>query len=103
MERPPRQRNLPQVRLRDTDQRLGGEAAPQPCCQPGVPLDRDHSGPGPGERTGQRAIPGPEIEDQIPGANTAGVDELSDQPSVSKKMSADRIRRERPPPWHGIT
>ncbi len=103
MEWPPWQRNAPQIGLDDTNERLGGEPAPEPGGQCRIPLDGDDARTGAGERAGQGAEPGPQIEDQIPGAGATGADQLRDQPAVSQEVRSGRVRRRWRPPWHGRT
>ena len=83
MKRPPRQRNLPQVPLDDTDKGLGAEPSPQPFGQCRVKFDRNDPCAGPGERPRQRAVSGTQIEDQVSGSSPAGSDQLVNKAAVS--------------------
>lgn len=105
MERSPRQRNLAQIRLHDADQRLALESAPEPLGQPWIELNRYNPRPGPGKRPGEGAVSRAQIEDKVPGARSAGPDELVDEPAVSQEVGAGRIlrppRSPEPLPGHG--
>jgi hypothetical protein len=77
------------------------EPAPQTSGQALVALDRDHPGAGLGKGSGDRAVSGTEVEDEITPARAGGADKLRDQPAVTQKMGTGRVRRRWRPPWHG--
>lgn len=89
MERPPRQRSPSQIGLHHADQRFGGEPPPKPGSQRSVELNRDDPGPGTGERRGERAVPGAQVEDQVTVADAAARDQLP----VNEEVRAWRVRR----------
>lgn len=92
---------MAQVSLDDADARITVETAAQPPGEPLITLDRDRPGTGRGESSGDRAISGAEIEDEIAPARTGGTDKPRDQPAVTQKMGTGRVRRRWRPPWHG--
>ena len=93
-ERPPWQRNAPQVGLNHAHQ--GIRIGKPPSKLPGqrrIDLDRDDFGAGCRQRPSQRAKTRAKIKDKVAPANPAGPDELAYDATISEIVPAVRIRR----------
>ena len=77
------------------------ETVPQSAGEPLVAFDRDHPGAGRGKDSGNRAVAGAQVEDEIALTRAGCADKPRDQPAVTQKMGAGRVRRRWRPPGHG--